>query len=77
MTFNFERDRLAVTDIDDTGVFTRTLNYSLTLGGEGLEVNLRALIRAVLGVKRGADTELNKVEVTIKERADRFKLFLG
>ncbi len=39
MRFDLERDCQAVTDVDNPGIFARTLQYSRPLGGQAPQVH--------------------------------------
>ena len=61
VALHLEADRLTVADVDDPGVLAGPLKDARTLRGEGLEVDARALVRAVLRPHDREDAELGYV----------------
>ena len=55
---DLEGDDVAAADIDDAGVFAGALHDELAAGGQLLQVQARALVRAVLAPHHAEDAEL-------------------
>jgi hypothetical protein len=57
-----------VADVDDAGVLARSLDHPGRLGGQGLEMKSRGLVRAVLVPHRREDAELGELRRTADQR---------
>ena len=57
MRFDLERNRKPIADIDNSGILTRTLQHSRTLGGQAPQVHTRAFVAAVLAPHHAEDAE--------------------
>ena len=55
--FDLERDRNAVADIDDAGVFARALQHVFAVRGKLLQMNARALVGAMLAPHHAENAE--------------------
>ena len=67
---DLESNRPAVTDIDDPGVLTGTLQHQRALGRQLLQMNLRALVGAMLAPHDAKDAELRVVGLAAQNFGD-------
>ncbi|MNL47379.1 hypothetical protein D3C87_1701660 [compost metagenome] len=58
MGFHLEHHRLAIADVDDAGIFARSLDDARPLGGQGAQPFLGALVGAMLVPHRREDAQL-------------------
>src|SRR5688572_27452635 len=56
--FDLERDSESITDVDDAGILTGTLQHPRRLGRQLFEEGARVLVTAVLRPQRAEQTEL-------------------
>jgi hypothetical protein len=68
--FNFKRDSVVAADIDDAGVFSRTLQHQRAASGELLQVNARAFVGAVLAPHHTEDSELGDLYALLTQLID-------
>jgi hypothetical protein len=74
VTLDLERDRLAVTEIEDAGVLARPLQNSRALARETLQEVGRMLVPAVLGPEEREHRELEVVRLPTEQRPDTVEL---
>ncbi len=55
--FDLECDRIAVADVDDPGVFARTLQHQFTARGKFLEMDARAFVGAMFAPHHAENAE--------------------
>ena len=67
VALDFESDTEAVTDIDDTGVFTGAEEDLFAARGELFQMNARAFVGAVFAPHDAEDAELGKVRLAVKD----------
>jgi hypothetical protein len=77
VALDLERDCEPVAEADDTGVFTRSLQDTITFRGQALQQEGRMLVPAVLRPEQGEDRELEVVGVSAEQVADTVELPVG
>src|SRR6185437_6282310 len=60
VALHLENHRLAVTDVDDPGVFARSLDHPGRLGRQSAQMDARGFVRAMLVPHRGENPELSE-----------------
>ena len=68
--FDLERDRVAVADVDDAGVFARALQHQLAARRQLLQMQARAFVGAVLAPHHAEDAEFGVGGLAAEERDD-------
>src|SRR6185312_8100707 len=58
--FDLESAGPAVSHVDDAGVFSRSLNHELAVGGQPLQMHLGRLVRAVFAPHHAINAEFGK-----------------
>ena len=74
VALDLERDRLALTEVDDARVLARPLEDARRGGGEALQQERRVLVGAVLRPEEREDRELEVVRVAAEQFADSVEL---
>ena len=67
MRFDFERARPAIADIDDAGVFSRSLQDELAARRQALQMDARRFIRAVLAPHHAENAEFGQGRLATAE----------
>ncbi len=75
--FDFERDRVAIADVDDARVLARPLQHQLAARRQLLQMNTRAFVRAMLAPHHAEDAEFGIGRLAPEQRDDLFVLRLG
>jgi hypothetical protein len=70
VALDLERDRLAVADVDDAGVFAWPLEDTVSRTGQPLQEERRMLVAAVLGPQEREDRELEMIRLPVEQVAD-------
>ena len=77
MALDLERDRLAVSEVDDAGVLPGPLKDARRVGGEALQQQRRVLVAAVLRPEEREDGELEVVRPALEQFLDTVELPVG
>ena len=77
MALHLEDDRIAIADIDDAGVFTRSLDYPRRACRQLLEMDARGLVAAVLAPHDRENAEFGQVGRAVQDPKDMFPLVFG
>src|SRR5262249_42319468 len=77
VAFHLEDDRLAVANIDDAGVLTRSLDHPRRRRRQLAQMDTRGLVGAVLAPHDGEDAELGQVRRAIHDAQNVTPLVFG
>ena len=77
VALDLEGDRLAVAEVDDSGVLARALENAGRVGRKPLEEERRVLVAAVLRPQEREDRELEMVRLALHQLADSVELPVG
>src|SRR5687768_16128267 len=75
--FNLERDCVAITDVDDAGIFAGTLQHPRRFCRQLLQQRLGILVATVFGPERTEDTQLCVSRLTAENVEDAFVFFFA
>jgi hypothetical protein len=77
VALDLEGDRLALAEVDDAGVLSRTLEDAFARGRKPPQQQRRVPVRAVLRPQEREDRELEMVWLALQEFADSLELPVG
>ena len=76
MRLHLENRRLTIANVDDARILPRAANHPLGLGRQLLEVQARALVRAMLAPHHGEDAQFEQIGLAA-QRVQHALVFLG